>query len=286
MTPQLENGYTSLANEILDEILKLPLSNYEFRIMFAVIRKTYGYHKKDDLIALSQLSKMTFIPISHCSRTVKKLKEKNILSVTQTGKSATLNLAIQKDFSKWILLPKQVRPLPKQVIVLPKQDSSLTCLGNLVLPIQVSTKDTSTKETIQKKIVAQKKSVPSKPKKIVKPKKTTNPLIKQIIEIYFTWHEKQFNSKPVIDGSDAKSVIGLLSYYSINKFEPIAYFKRLLERYNDWDKFYKEQTRLRQIASNAYNITNKLIEAGKKKINKEPVHQNMNAINELNAGRQ
>ena len=153
MTPQLENGYTSLANEILDEILKLPLSNYEFRIMFAVIRKTYGYHKKDDLIALSQLSKMTFIPISHCSRTVKKLKEKNILSVTQTGKSATLNLAIQKDFSKWILLPKQVRPLPKQVIVLPKQDSSLTQTGNLVLPKQVSTKDTSTKETITKETI-------------------------------------------------------------------------------------------------------------------------------------
>jgi phage replication O-like protein O len=147
MTPQLENGYTSLANEILDEILKLPLSNYEFRIMFAVIRKTYGYHKKDDLIALSQLSKMTFIPISHCSRTVKKLKEKNILSVTQTGKSATLNLAIQKDFSKWILLPKQ--------------DSSLTQTGNLVLPKQVSTKDTSTKENITKD------TLPKKPKKIV-----------------------------------------------------------------------------------------------------------------------
>lgn len=60
--PQKENGYTAIANELLEAICRyefpaktgLPIS-----IIFHVIRKTYGYHKKEDIISLSQFQLAT-----------------------------------------------------------------------------------------------------------------------------------------------------------------------------------------------------------------------------------
>ena len=65
-------------------------------------------------------------------------------------------LGFQKDYDKWIKLPKRVtnKKLPKQDIKLPIQASKVTQTGKKKLPKQVNTKETketTTKETIQKK---------------------------------------------------------------------------------------------------------------------------------------
>src|SRR3990167_9474528 len=58
--PQTENGYTKIANEILE---KLSLFDWPEKtgipcaICFFVIRKTYGYQKKEDHISLTQFEK-------------------------------------------------------------------------------------------------------------------------------------------------------------------------------------------------------------------------------------
>lgn len=58
--PQLENGHTRIANELLEKLIeyKFP-SSLPLRICFFVIRKTYGYHKKMDIISLSQFQEAT-----------------------------------------------------------------------------------------------------------------------------------------------------------------------------------------------------------------------------------
>lgn len=145
-SPQLENGYTKISNELIEAFCTVNLSPYESRLLWCIIRKTYGYSKKQDWISQSQIQKITGIPKSHVSRAKKKLLNKNI--VTQTGNL----LSINKFYKTWKKLPKQVTKLPKQVT------KKVTQTGNSGLPKQVIeglpkqgyTKETITKETITK----------------------------------------------------------------------------------------------------------------------------------------
>lgn len=55
---QLENGnYTRIVNKIIDELIRMPLLGSELAICLFVIRKTYGFNKKEDAISLSQFQK-------------------------------------------------------------------------------------------------------------------------------------------------------------------------------------------------------------------------------------
>ena len=56
---QIDDGYTKVANELLEAIMRINLSSYEFRVIMAIMRKTYGYSKKHDYISLSQLEEIT-----------------------------------------------------------------------------------------------------------------------------------------------------------------------------------------------------------------------------------
>ena len=148
--PQREDGHVDIANEIVEALAKIYLSSYESQVLWAIFRKTYGWHKKEDWITNTQISDMTGIAESHISRTIKKLIQRKI--IIRVDKK----LAFQKDYDQWEKLPKQVtsKKLPKQDKKLPKQVIKVTQTGIKKLPKQVDTKEkkeTITKETIQKK---------------------------------------------------------------------------------------------------------------------------------------
>ena len=131
---KIPENSTPIIHEIIERLACIRLSTYEFNIIFAIIRKTYGWGQKDDWISLDQLSKITGIASQHCSRTLKKLLIKKI--VIKNIKA----IGINKQTSEW--LPIQV--LPKQVV--PIQVFNTTQTGIQVLPKQVDTKETITKE--------------------------------------------------------------------------------------------------------------------------------------------
>ena len=142
--PQLEDGYLMLANETVEALSRTNLSPYEWRFLMVLFRKTYGWAKKDDWIALSQIVEMTGMHKAHVSRAKKKLLDRNI--VTQTGN----RIAFNKYHTQW-------RELPKLVTVT-QTGNKVTSSGNDGTPKQVTTpppkqahtKDTSTKDTITK----------------------------------------------------------------------------------------------------------------------------------------
>ena len=147
--PQTENGHTQIANELLEAIYKTPMSDYEHRIFWLILRKTYGFKKKSDWISQSQMVKELNIYKSHISRTIRKLIKRNL--VTKNNKM----FSIQKDYEMW-KLPKEVtnEKLPIQDKKLPVQVTKVTNIGNKKLPIQADTKEkkeTYTKDTIQKR---------------------------------------------------------------------------------------------------------------------------------------
>lgn len=77
--PQKENGYTAIANEILEELVKLRIPASEKDILYFILRKTYGYQKKEDRISLTQFEKGTLLSRVTVVKALKNLVSRSIL---------------------------------------------------------------------------------------------------------------------------------------------------------------------------------------------------------------
>ena len=108
-SPQCENGYAKLANELLEALSHTQLSGYQTRCLFFLIRKTYGWEKKSDTISLSQWCQGTGLSKAHVCHALGQLKERNI--VAKIGNE----FSFVKDYTRWRALPKSAT-LPKSAI--------------------------------------------------------------------------------------------------------------------------------------------------------------------------
>lgn len=110
-SPQIEDGYTRLANELLDAIIRYPFSSREYSIVMAIIRVTYGYNKKEDAISGWQLSEMTGIDRSHVSKTIQELIAKNVIIKSDRCRIShgqqVPSLALNKDYKTWATVAKK-----------------------------------------------------------------------------------------------------------------------------------------------------------------------------------
>jgi phage replication O-like protein O len=131
--PQIENGYTKIANEILEALAHTRIPGEARQILDVIFRQTYGWGKKQDRISLTQFVKSTGIKKPHVIRSIKKLQEMNIITVAQKGNDFILTYCLNKNYDNWNLLPKKVT-LPKKVIPVANN-------GNEPLPIMVPTKE-------------------------------------------------------------------------------------------------------------------------------------------------
>ena len=98
-SPQLEDGYLKIANELWDALIQFPLSDYERRVLMAIMRKTYGFNKKQDAISLTQICKMTKILRQNVCKAIKRLVSKQIILRTET--TYTTNYLINKYYLTW-----------------------------------------------------------------------------------------------------------------------------------------------------------------------------------------
>ncbi|MCT8353856.1 replication protein [Photorhabdus kayaii] len=58
----VEDGYTRIANELYEELIGANLTRNQAKVAHAVCRKTYGFNKKMDRIADSQIAELTKLP--------------------------------------------------------------------------------------------------------------------------------------------------------------------------------------------------------------------------------
>ena len=98
-SPQVEDGFTRIANELLDAVIAEKFSARQYAVVLAVMRKTYGFNKKTDDIGLSQIEKMTGVFKSHLSVTVRELSDMRVLLRTQ-GRFGH-KLSINKHYKQW-----------------------------------------------------------------------------------------------------------------------------------------------------------------------------------------
>ena len=140
----IDDGYTRIANELLEAVMAADLTARQLKVVLAVIRKTYGFGKKFDRITNTQIAMMTGI---HHTHVCKAKNEMIAMSIIVTNGHA---IGVNKIISEWNFEVSQVsESLAKTA------NKTLAKLANGYKPTQLNTK-----ETIQKK---EKKETPLPP---------------------------------------------------------------------------------------------------------------------------
>ncbi len=112
VSPQKENGYTIIANEIIEALARIRIPGECRQILDVVFRQTYGYHRTSFFCKPGELSEKTGIRRQHINRSLKKLAEMNLLTVTNNGyvtkNGYAYEITFNKDYEKWAASPKKV----------------------------------------------------------------------------------------------------------------------------------------------------------------------------------
>lgn len=207
-SPQKENGYTPIANEILEKLIASNLNGTEIAVVLFILRKTYGYAKKQDEISISQfLSAIPVTKTSLCSA-LRNLQLVKIIKLVKKGNSLkSSNLwAFNKDYDTWQLVKKSklVKKSLKQLVK----------------------KTLHTKEIITKEIVGS-----SKDDEIKKDSKA-------IIDYWFESWVKVYGYKPTVAGAKFMAVAK-----PIIKTHGLEVAKKVCDVYfNTDDDFFRKQS--------------------------------------------
>lgn len=132
----LDNGYTRIANELLEAVMLANLTQHQLLVFFAIARKTYGYNKKSDWVGNEQLSKLTGMLPHKCSAAKSELVSRGILLTEKR------HVSINKNIHEW----KEKQVYPKKASLPESGKKTLPESGKSDYPNQVNTKDNTTKE--------------------------------------------------------------------------------------------------------------------------------------------
>lgn len=104
-SPQLENGHTRIANELLEVMAICRFCGTEFRIILFIIRKTYGWGKKTNVLSYGVIAKGTKSDIRYIKRLMNRLVRDKIL-IKVNSKQQNL-FGLNKDYTSWRLWKTQ-----------------------------------------------------------------------------------------------------------------------------------------------------------------------------------
>lgn len=148
-SPQLEDGHTRIANELLEALLLAKLTSRQWSVAVALIRKTYGYNKKTDDIGLGQLSDLTGLAKPHVSVAVRELEERRIISRKQ-GKFGHI-MGINKNHGQWAGVERRSSLRVTESVTVTDSVEGGYQIGKAGVTESVTTKDNPTKDNTQKK---------------------------------------------------------------------------------------------------------------------------------------
>jgi phage replication O-like protein O len=101
-SPQKEDGFTPIANEILDKLVFQDLTGSQLRILIYVIRKSYGYQRKTVPLSQSDIAKNTGLRKDTVKRVLSDLSVNNFLSkISPHSGRRAIGWQFNKDWESW-----------------------------------------------------------------------------------------------------------------------------------------------------------------------------------------
>ena len=128
--PQRENGHVDIANEIMEALAGIRISGEEWQCLCVIFRKTYGWHKKEDWISLSQFNLLTKLKKPNILRATRKLSLKKVVIIKNDNRHKP-KYKFNKNYEQW-------KPLSKKITVINNDKRSLSKM--------IPTKENYTKE--------------------------------------------------------------------------------------------------------------------------------------------
>lgn len=83
--PQTEHGYTRVANELLEAVLLADLGKREQKVVWAVIRMTYGCERESVTLSTGEVARIAQVSRSNVSRCLRSLSAARVLTVEPSG---------------------------------------------------------------------------------------------------------------------------------------------------------------------------------------------------------
>ena len=131
-----DDGFTRLANELYEELIGANLTRNQAKVAHAVCRKTYGFNKKMDRIADSQISEITRLPRQKVNKAKNELIQMGVL--IREG----MQIGPNKNLNEW-----EIPDCHQDGVTVTKPvTESVTKSVTGVSPKQGHTKDTNTKD--------------------------------------------------------------------------------------------------------------------------------------------
>lgn len=109
-SPQVENGYTRVANEILEQLIKLTLNGTQLRIVLLLWRETYGFSRKECKFSDSYIAARLGIKRQNAHTEFKILESAGIIITTvKPTFSSSRTVSFGKDYDAWTMKSKALQ---------------------------------------------------------------------------------------------------------------------------------------------------------------------------------
>lgn len=101
--PQLEQGHTRVANELLEGLARhLTTSGNQLAVMLLVMRYSYGYQRKHADFTVLEIATKLGLDRKNVRVAVAALVERNMLTVTIRPGHTRRRYEIRKDLKRWV----------------------------------------------------------------------------------------------------------------------------------------------------------------------------------------
>jgi phage replication O-like protein O len=237
--PQTEKGYTRIANEILEVLARTPLKGSEHALVMAVLRKTYGFQKKEDKISISQLQDMMGLSRRAVIYNLQNLEAKGILVVARSmdGDKNDVNLIrFNKNYDTWVV--QRIAPQVERNRGSAKKRYSAKngqkVVQRMVTDVQFFA---PTKETIQKKLtkeIAEASSAPFSLKEEIQKLEDSPRRDLNIIALYFSERKPDLQSKAQLSVAIKRHLRAAKDLTPFTDNQIIKAFDRSKEQTKDW----------------------------------------------------
>lgn len=164
-SPQKENGYTSIANELMEAFARTPsIGSEAIQVLILLLRRSYGFQRKDAEMSISFIEQGTGMKRANAVRAVKRLVSKRIL--VHVGSSMSIN----KNYDTWVVSKR----IPQYPIRYPPSIQTDTKVVSKRIPNKERIKETPDrkKQTVSKDTEAKPRTYEDGTKIILLPKET------------------------------------------------------------------------------------------------------------------
>ncbi|WP_110928395.1 replication protein [Bacillus massiliglaciei] len=100
-SPQLKKGFTRIANEIMEHVIKLPFNGTQLRILLFIWRCTYGFQTTENDFSITYIAKKINASRSQVDRELKVLIDSQVVNVLGTGEKGARVLSFNKNYDEW-----------------------------------------------------------------------------------------------------------------------------------------------------------------------------------------